>query len=107
MKRTTLALVAATSMMVASATSSAFSAPAVVDTITVGASPWSVAFSPNGKKAYVANIDDDNVSVISVATGDVVDTISVVEGPYSVAFSPNGKRAYVANVDSGNVAVIK
>jgi YVTN family beta-propeller protein len=65
-----------------------------------------VAFSPNGKRAYVANLSDDTVSVITVATGDVVDTITVGDGPSSAAFSPNGKRAYVANLFDDTVSVI-
>jgi YVTN family beta-propeller protein len=66
-----------------------------------------VAFSPNGKKAYVANANDGTVSVITVATGAVAaDTIDVGDGPASVAFSPNGKKAYVANYDDDTVSVI-
>jgi DNA-binding beta-propeller fold protein YncE len=37
----------------------------VTDTITVGNGPQSVAFSPNGKKAYVTDLDDGTVSVIA------------------------------------------
>jgi YVTN family beta-propeller protein len=66
-----------------------------------------VAFSPNGKKAYVTNYLDDTVSVITVATGAVAaDPITVGNGPYSVAFSPNGKKAYVANLFDDTVSVI-
>jgi hypothetical protein len=37
----------------------------VTDTITVGDYPISVAFSPDGEKAYVANYSGDTVSVIT------------------------------------------
>jgi len=37
----------------------------VADPITVGNGPYSVAFSPNGKQAYVTNVDDGTVSVIT------------------------------------------
>ena len=93
-------------MLVAPVTTPVFAAPNVVDTITVGNSPNSVAFSPNGEKAYVANGGDGTVSVITVATGDVVDTITVGDYPSSVAFSPSGEKAYVANFDDGTVSVI-
>ena len=106
-RRTALSLTAATLMMVAPVTTPVFAAPAVADTITVGSVPVTVAFSPNGKKAYVTNIEDDTVSVIRVATGDVTDTIPVGDDPYSVAFSPNGKKAYVANSADNTVSVIK
>jgi YVTN family beta-propeller protein len=65
-----------------------------------------VAFSPNGKKAYVTNAGDNTVSVINVKTGEETDTINVGDNPYSVAFSPNGKKAYVANYLDDTVSVI-
>jgi YVTN family beta-propeller protein len=66
-----------------------------------------VAISPNGKKAYVANLFDDTVSVITVATGEVAaDPITVGGEPGSVAFSPNGEKAYVANSNADTVSVI-
>ena len=65
-----------------------------------------MAFSPNGEKAYVTNLADDTVSVITVATGAVADPITVGNNPNSVAFSPNGKTAYVANYDDDTVSVI-
>ena len=81
---------------------------AVATPITVGNGPVAVAFSPNGKQAYVANCDDDTVSVITVATGEVAaDPITVGDEPGSVAFSPNGKKAYVANYLDDTVSVIK
>jgi YVTN family beta-propeller protein len=79
----------------------------VTDTIDVGDQPFSVAFSPNGKKAYVANYLGSTVSVITVKTGEETDTIDVGDIPYSVAFSPNGKKAYVANYLDDTVSVIK
>lgn len=62
--RTAWSLAAATLMLVASVTAPAFAAPVVVDTISVGLGPMSVAFTPNGKSAYVTNAGDDTVSVI-------------------------------------------
>jgi len=78
----------------------------VTGTIPVGNGPQSVAFSPNGKNAYVANRWVGTVSVITVATGDVTDTITVGAYPTAVAFSPNGKKAYVTNSLNGTVSVI-
>ena len=59
-----LSIAAISLMMLTPATSPVVAAPSVASTITVGDGPVSVAFSPNGKKAYVANYDNDNVSVI-------------------------------------------
>ena len=107
----TLSLALLSLMMVVSVPAPAVAAPSVTSTIDVGTGPQSVAFSPNGTKAYVANsggVENDTVSVITVATGEVAaDPISVGVSPSSVAFSPNGKKAYVTNVDDGTVSVIK
>jgi YVTN family beta-propeller protein len=65
-----------------------------------------VAFSPDGTQAYVTNSNDDTVSVITVATGDVTDTIVVGDAPHSVAFSPDGTQAYVTNSNDDTVSVI-
>jgi YVTN family beta-propeller protein len=105
-KKSSLSLAAASLILLAPVTTPVFAAPAVVDTITVGESPYSVAFSPNGKTAYVANRADDTVSVITVATGNSSNTITVGDYPQSVAFSPNGKTAYVANFSDDTVSVI-
>lgn len=47
----------------------------VVDTIDVGDVPVAVAVSPDSDTVYVANFDDDTVSVIDTSTGNVVATI--------------------------------
>ena len=107
MRRTALSLAAATLMIAAPITAPVFAAPVVVDTIAVGLGPWAVAFSPNGKKAYVANFFGDTVSAIKTSTGDVTDTINVGDGPYSLAFSPMGKQVYVAMVNIATVSVIR
>jgi YVTN family beta-propeller protein len=50
----------------------------VVATINVGASPWGVAFTPNGAFTYVSNRIANTVSVIDTATNSVVATIQPV-----------------------------
>jgi YVTN family beta-propeller protein len=77
-----------------------------VATIPVEKSPYSVVFTPDGTKAYVANFYSDNVSVIDTATQKVLDIIPVEKWPCSVAFTPDGTRAYVVNWGSNNVSVI-
>ena len=62
----------------------------VTGSIGVGDGPRSVAFSLDGRVAYVANLGSDDVSVIDVATGTVTATIGVGESPQSVAFAPGG-----------------
>ncbi len=68
--------------------------------------PWAVAVVPNGGKAYVANYDASDVSVIDTASNAVDATVAVGSRPDGIAISPNGKAAYVANLGSNNVSVI-
>ena len=81
----------------------------------IGKLPRAVAFSPNGKRAYVTNFSDDSVSVITVRFNEVIkrfgdtditDIIRVGDGPFGVAVTPDGKRAYVANELDGTISVI-
>src|SRR5262245_472876 len=80
--------------------------------IGVGAQPFGVAVSPDGRRAYVANSNMfdtgvPSVSVIDTASLSVVATITVgiVGQPSGVAVSEDGSLVYVAN-NNGSVAVI-
>lgn len=57
-----------------------------------------------GDEVYVANFEDDTVSVISTATNTVTHTISVGNTPRGITAS-NGK-IYVENYQAGTVSVI-
>lgn len=77
--------------------------------IPVGQEPWSVAVSPDGGTAYVANAVSGTVSIISLSGADmflVVDELLVGAEPRACALSPNGTRLYVANHTAGTVSVI-
>ncbi len=56
-----------------------------------------MAFTPDGKHAYVANSGDGTVSVITTATGVVSGAFTIGTDPAGVAITPDGKHAYVAN----------
>jgi YVTN family beta-propeller protein len=56
--------------------------------------------------AYVANNQDNTVSVIDVATNAEVAVIPVVSSPYAVAATPDGGTVYVASASSGVISVI-
>ncbi len=61
----------------------------VVDTIPVGVSPTAVAITPDGTRAYVANGNSDDVSVINTATNMTVGPpIPVGTNPSRVAITP-------------------
>ena len=55
---------------------------------------------------YVANEDDNTISVIDGASKQAVATIPVGKWPHQVAFSPDGARAFVANGESATISVI-
>jgi YVTN family beta-propeller protein len=71
--------------------------------ITVGEGPVAIAITPNGKTAYVANIDPGTVTPIRTATNTALKAIKVGPGPAAIAITPNGKTAYVANDGIGEV----
>jgi YVTN family beta-propeller protein len=56
--------------------------------------------------AYVANFENNSVSVIATATNTVVATVPVGSNPVGVAITPDGTHAYVANNFSNTVSVI-
>jgi YVTN family beta-propeller protein len=74
--------------------------------IPVGKSPFGVAVTPDGSKVYVANEDDNTVSVIDAATNTVVGTIPVGTIPQGVAVTPDGSKVYVANLIDNTMSVI-
>jgi YVTN family beta-propeller protein len=88
-----------------------------VNTISVGASPYtsgggpyaypqSVAFAPSGAYAYVTDAGTSSVSVINVATNTVTASIGVGSNPIGLAFNPSGTMAYVADQGSSSISAI-
>jgi YVTN family beta-propeller protein len=78
---------------------------ALKNTITVGMMPAELTFSSDGTKAYVANGDDDNVSVINVTTKAVIATVSVGNNPVGAWTGTNGQM-FVDNEDGQSISVI-
>jgi YVTN family beta-propeller protein len=78
-----------------------------VATISVAASPYGIAISPDGTKAYVTSTSG-TISVISTASNTVTSTIADGGGnqPLGVSFTPDGSKAYVVNFGASNVWVI-
>jgi YVTN family beta-propeller protein len=63
-------------------------------------STQSIAITPDGSKAYVADSINSSVSVIDLITNEVVAILPVGSGPTFIAISPDGLKAYVANSGS-------
>jgi YVTN family beta-propeller protein len=70
-----------------------------------GNGAFSIAFTPDGAFAYLANLDN-TVSVIDTSTDTEVAAIPVGAFPLYVAVSPNGAFAYAANLLGNSVSVI-
>ena len=89
----------------------------ILKDIAVGLHPNDIAKSPDEEFVYVANANNDNVSVISTETGTVTETISVRlmktaknfvgDSPNGLAVSPDGKRLYIANGMDNALAVVE
>lgn len=58
--------------------------------------PHMIAITPDEKKAYVANIESNTVSVIDIDRLSILKNIKTRVGPEGIAISPNGKEVYVA-----------
>ena len=74
--------------------------------IPVGKTPWGAALCPDGTKVYVANKDDDNISVINTISNTVINTVAVGKNPWGVVINPSGTKAFIANSGSNSVSVI-
>jgi YVTN family beta-propeller protein len=74
--------------------------------ITVGPLPAGVAFTPDGKTAFVTKAVSDSVSMVDVKTENNLADIAVGSLPTGVAVTPDGKTAFVTNHGSGTVSTI-
>ena len=87
------------------------SPPAVIATVTVGASPTGVSFSPDGKLVLVANRGDGTLSILTVSGKTLTPAGSIQlgdakSGPCHVAFLPDGKRALVTRDGDHRISVL-
>jgi len=85
----------------------------ITQQITVGDNPNDMVIRRDGKFAFVANADDNSVSVIDLNKGMAVETLVATLYPdaptgsttNAVALSPDEKTLYVANADNNCLAV--
>ena len=81
--------------------------------ITVGDHPNDMCMSKDGKCLYVANANDNTVSVISLTQRKVLETLNAALYPdavigsttNAVALSDDDKKLYIANADNNSLAV--
>ena len=85
----------------------------LVDSIAVGDNPNDLCLSHNGRYLYVANANDNTVSVIDCKQSKVLETLNTAVFPTqlsgttsnSVALGGDDKTLYVANADNNCLAV--
>lgn len=82
------------------------SQPLSASIIPVGASPYGIAITPDGAKAYVSNTGSGTVTPIDLATGQPGIPIPVGQRPQGIAVTPDGTKVYVANSASNTVTPI-
>ncbi|MDR3718348.1 MAG: multiheme c-type cytochrome [Bryobacteraceae bacterium] len=73
--------------------------------IPTGTAPTGIAFSPDGRFAYVTNREDDTVAVINAAARKVIRTVKTGGEPHGLLTDKDGRRLYVANTMSGDIYV--
>jgi YVTN family beta-propeller protein len=84
-----------------------------VGRVAVGRHPTVMLLNPESTRLYVANSNDDSVSVIDTATDKEIERInvrlseSVPEGNSPEALALSGDDLYVANAHSNSVAVVE
>ena len=69
----------------------------VAATIPAGHTATGAAITPDGKRLYVCNRFDNDVSVIDLAAGRQVARVAAVREPVAAAVTPDGKLVLVAN----------
>ena len=77
----------------------------VIATIPVGDGPGGGVVSPDGLHFFVANPENDTISVVDTATNTVVASINGGDHGNEVAFNRDATRAYVSNSNVGTVTV--
>lgn len=65
-----------------------------------------VAVTPDGARAFVANIGSGTVTAIDLAGGTKLGDVATGEGAEGIAVSPDGKRVWVTNRAADTVSVV-
>lgn len=71
-----------------------------IERAVVGSTPEGVAISPNGRRAYVANVNDGTISVVDTGAMREVSRTKIVGRVFSLALSGDGKRLYAVSNQS-------
>jgi YVTN family beta-propeller protein len=75
-------------------------------TVVTGKSPEHFDVSPNGRRAFVGNIEDSTVSVIDVHEGREVKRVEGFFAPHGFSILPDNSKVYVSSIGAHEVAVL-
>lgn len=75
-------------------------------TATSGRAPVDVAITPDGQRAFVANLESANVSIVDLTTAARLRSPGVDAEPSTVAITSDGSRVYVANRGDATVSIL-
>ena len=78
----------------------------ITRSVWVGGRPMGLAFTPDGKYAYIPNYDLKEVQIFDTGIDSVVKVIPGIGNPRGIAITPDGKYALVTNVTSNTLTVI-
>ncbi|MBT2686880.1 beta-propeller fold lactonase family protein [Bacillus sp. ISL-47] len=78
----------------------------LVQEVIVGNHPAHIVFTEDGRYAAVTNNEDNNVSVIDMASFKVVNTVETGKGPHGFRISDDSKSAYIANMSEDTISVV-
>jgi YVTN family beta-propeller protein len=65
-----------------------------------------VVATPDGARAFVANIGSGSVTVVDLASGKVVQDVPTGQGAEGIAMTPDGREVWVCNRAADTVSVI-
>jgi YVTN family beta-propeller protein len=77
----------------------------VQGSVELGQESHHLAFTPNGRQAWITDHAAGRVFVVDARSLDVIAALPVRGGPHHVAITPDGTRAAVADHESGMVVV--
>jgi YVTN family beta-propeller protein len=78
----------------------------LIKKVEVGSHPAHIVFTENMKYALITNNEDNNVSIIDLASYNVIQNISTGKGPHGFRIAADSKTAYIANMGEDSVSVI-
>ncbi|MBL8879137.1 MAG: hypothetical protein JNG88_08460 [Phycisphaerales bacterium] len=76
--------------------------------LSVGTFPARAVFSPDDSRIYVANKNDDSVSIVSNAgaASSVIGTVNVGDQPFELAVAPDHSKLYVSEFGTSRISVV-